>query len=92
MIGKKLYKKINELLYEIKKANIEDIGYILGNKKEIIVRNVWAGIARGVGIGIGVTFISAILVLIMQRIVKLNIPVIGEYVADIMEIVQQKKY
>ncbi len=50
-----------------------------------------AGIARGVGIGIGVTIITAILVILLQKIVTLNIPVIGEYVADIVEIVERSR-
>ena len=50
-----------------------------------------AGIFRGVGIGIGVTIITAILVIILQKIVKLNIPIIGEYIADIVEIVERSR-
>ena len=46
--------------------------------------NFIAGIFRGVGIGIGVTIITAILVIILQRIVALNIPVIGEYIACLL--------
>lgn len=89
---KKLYNKIDNLNRILEKVNIDELGYILGNKKEIFFRNIIAGIARGVGIGIGVTVITAILVIIAQRIIKLNIPIIGEYVLDIMEIVEQKKY
>lgn len=62
-----------------------------GNKKEIIKRNFLAGISRGVGIGIGVTIITAMLIILLQKIVTLNIPVIGEYVADIVEIVEKSK-
>ena len=51
----------------------------------------WHGIGRGVGIGIGITLISAILVYVLQRIVALNIPVIGEYIADIVEIVERSR-
>lgn len=93
MFGKKkLYKKIDELNKVMQKANLEEISYVLGSKKEIVIRNILAGLARGAGIGIGVTIITAILVIIMQRIITLNIPVIGEYVSDIMDIVEQKKY
>ena len=47
-----------------------------------------AGIFRGVGIGIGFTIITAILIIILQKIVMLNIPIIGEYISDIIEIVK----
>ena len=37
----------------------------------------------------GVTVITAILILLLRRIVTLNIPVIGEYIVDIVEIVEK---
>ena len=86
-----LNTSINKLIETFQKSNIEEWTYILGSKKEIIKRNLIAGIFRGVGIGIGVTIITAILVILLQRIVALNIPVIGEYIADIVEIVQKSR-
>lgn len=86
-----LNRSINNLIETFQKSNIEEWTYILGSKKEIIKRNFIAGIFRGVGIGIGVTIITALLVIILQRIVALNIPVIGEYIADIVEIVQKSR-
>ena len=59
------------------------------NKKEIIKRNFIAGMAKGVGMGIGFSIISAIIVYILQKIIKLNIPAISEYITDIVAIVQK---
>ena len=50
------------------------------NKKEIIKRNFIAGMAKGVGMGIGFSIISAIIVYILQKIIKLNIPAISDYI------------
>ena len=55
------------------------------NKKEIIKRNFIAGMAKGVGFSI----ISAIIVYILQKIIKLNIPAISDYITDIVAIVQK---
>lgn len=82
-------EKLNKNLFE---NNIIDISQLLGNKKRLIITNFIAGISRGVGIGIGVTLISAILVIILKKIVTLNIPVIGEYITDIVDIVDRDGY
>lgn len=79
--------KLNNIL---EKMNIHELIYILGSKKEIIFRNFLAGIFRGIGIGIGITIITATLVYILQKIVSLNIPVIGEFVSDIVDIVERQ--
>ena len=87
-----LIQMLDELNNMLAKSNLREFAYILGNKKQMFFRNLFAGIARGVGIGIGVTIITAILIFVLQKIVKLNIPVIGEFVSDIVEIVKKNKY
>ena len=86
-----LNKKIDKLAETIQKSNLEDLSYIIGNKKQVILRNFLAGISRGVGIGIGITIVTAILVSILRQLVTLNIPVIGEYISDIVEIVEKSR-
>ena len=91
VFNKELDKKIDELNKNFEKSNLEEISYILGNKLEIAKRNLLAGILRGVGIGIGFTLITAIILAILQRIVVLNIPIIGEYIGDILDIIERTK-
>lgn len=86
-----LNKAIEDLSKILEEGNFVELTYILGNKKEIIIRNLIAGIFRGVGIGIGVTVVTAILVILLQKIVTLNIPIIGEYIADIVDIVERSR-
>lgn len=86
-----LENAIDNLNDTLEKGNIVELSYLLGNKKEMIVRNLIAGIFRGIGIGIGVTIITALLVLLLQKIVALNIPVIGEFVSDIVDIVERSR-
>lgn len=86
---KELKNKIDKIYETFEKSNIMEITYILGNKKEVFKRNFIAGISRGVGIGIGVTLITAILIYILQKIILLNIPIIGDYITDIVQIVER---
>lgn len=86
-----LQKSIDKLINWLEKREIHDLIYTMGSKKEIFRRNLIAGIARGIGGGIGFTIITAIIIYFLQRIVRLNIPIIGEYINDIIEIVQKTK-
>ena len=79
---------IERLLRFLEKKNIEELVYLLGTKKEIAKRNFIAGIFRGIGIGIGVTIISAIIIYVLQKLVRLNLPGIGKFINDIVEIVE----
>ena len=85
---KGLEKNIENLNNNLTKNNIIELSEILGNWKKLIWRNFISGIAKGVGIGIGFSIVTAIIRIILQRIITLNIPVISQYIADIIEIVQ----
>lgn len=87
----KLMKNIDKLNYNLTKNNLLDLAELLGNRKELLIRNLISGISKGIGIGIGVTILTAVLVILLQNIVKLNIPVIGEYITDIVEIVENNR-
>ena len=88
MFYKRIEKKIDKINEILKKTNLVELTYILGNKKEILKRNLIAGISRGVGIGIGITIVTALIVYFLKKLIMLNIPVIGDYIADIVSIVE----
>ncbi len=88
---RELNKKIDEINIAMTKNHLLDLSELLGDRKQLLFRNLWSGIAKGIGIGIGVTVITAVLVILLQKIVTLNIPVIGEYIADIVDIVERSR-
>ena len=85
-----LERKIDELNQNLIKSNLIEISELLQNRRKMLFRQFTSGKAKGVGIGIGVTIITAVLIIVLQKIVSLNIPVIGEYIADIVEIVEKR--
>lgn len=87
----KLLRQIDKLNYALTRNNVIELVDLMGNRKEIIKRNLISGIFRGIGIGIGVTIITSIIIVILQKIVTLNIPIIGEYIGDIVDIVQKSR-
>jgi hypothetical protein len=80
--------KINNQIYE---GKVLDMAELLGNPKKMLLRNFTSGLIKGIGAGIGFSIITAIIIYAVQKIIKLNIPVISEYIADIVEIVQKNR-
>ena len=80
---------IERLLNFLEKKRIEQLIDLLGSKKEIIKRNFLAGIFRGMGFGIGVTVVTAIIIYFLQKLVRLNLPWVGKFITDIVEIVEE---
>ena len=90
-LQEKLSKNIEDLNYKLSKNNILELSELLGNSKKLMIRNFVSGLSKGIGMGIGFTILTAILLIMLQKIVTLNIPVIGDYVSDIVEIVESRK-
>lgn len=88
--NRQLIKKIDRLIYLLDKANITKNIEIFQDRKKLILRNFWAGVTKGIGTGIGFTVLTAIIIYILQYIIRLNIPVIGQYINDILDIVQKQ--
>lgn len=86
-----LLNQIDNLNKRLLESGLLDIAQLLGNRKRLLITNLIAGITRGVGIGIGVTIVTALLIMLLRKIVTLNIPIIGDYIADIVEIVQKSR-
>lgn len=86
-----LAKKIEELNKILSKNNVIELMEVLSNTKKMLIKNFISGLAKGIGIGIGVTIITAVIIVFLQRLVRLNIPIIGEYITDIVEIVEKNK-
>ena len=84
----KLKKQIEELNKKIENNKIKEYVILMEDTKKLLWKNFIAGIARGLGTGIGVTILGAIILIILRRVVLLNIPVIGKYLKDILDIVE----
>lgn len=52
------------------------------------ILNIWGGVGRGIGMAIGFTILGAALFLILQKIVVLNLPIISNFFADILDMVE----
>lgn len=84
-----LIRRIADLSLAMDKMNIAEYVEFLRNPRRIIYVNFLGGLARGFGIGIGATVLAAVFLLILSRLVQLNLPVIGRFIAEIVRIVSE---
>ncbi|MNW25327.1 hypothetical protein D3C74_20660 [compost metagenome] len=71
-------------------ARLADYALLLNRPLRLIWLNLLSGTFRGVGIAIGFTFFAATIIYILQVLGALNLPIIGDYIADIVRIVQRQ--
>jgi hypothetical protein len=81
-------KKIDQLSLSMEKSKIIDYVNYLENPRKLLFANFISGVARGFGIAVGFSVLGAIGIYLLQRIVMLNLPLIGDFITDIVDIVQ----
>jgi len=87
-------KQVSERLAEVIErtrvmANLE----VLLDKRKLLWNNFLAGLAKGLGFGVGLTVLAAIviyfLVVLLKSLVALNLPIIGNHIVDLVQFVQE---
>lgn len=78
---------LNRLLV---KYNIEGIIDLLLRPGRMVYLNFLAGIARGFGIAVGLTLVSAIFLAALAKIASLNLPIISQFIARIVQLVNEQ--
>lgn len=85
-----LYRLTNGLAQQMEKSRIAQYTELIHSPWRLIWLNVLSGTARGLGIALGFTFFAATIIYVLQVLGALNLPIIGDYIADIVRIVQHQ--
>ena len=87
---KKLIEKIDELSVNMEKMKLAEYIEMMNKPRRLLYLNFIMGLARGFGMAIGFTILAAVVLYILQKIVVLNMPLIGNFIAEIVNIVQNQ--
>lgn len=86
----RLMARLERLSMDMEKYNIAEYIQALNDPRRFIFVNFMGGIARGLGIAIGATLLAAVVLFFLQRLVMLNLPLIGDFIAELIKIVNQQ--
>lgn len=84
----KIEEKIESIAVNLEKLKIAEYVDLMNNKRRLLYVNFIGGLARGFGMAIGFTLLGAFAIYLLQRAINLNLPLIGDFIAEIVKIVQ----
>ena len=82
--------QLEKLVHQLESFRIAEYMDLLERPVKLILINLIAGMARGLGIAIGATVFFALVVNFLRQLILLNLPGIGGVIADIVHIVELK--
>lgn len=87
---RKVIIKVEKLSQDMERFNLAEYINMLNNPRRYLFINFMGGLARGFGIALGFTILGALALWVLQRLMVLNLPVIGDFIAELVAIVQEQ--
>jgi hypothetical protein len=81
-----LENKLENISITLEKTKISEYTEIINNPKRLLMVNFIGGLARGFGMAIGFTLLAAVLIYVIKQMV--NLPLIGKYIAELINIIE----
>jgi hypothetical protein len=85
-----LSDRLEKFAKDMEKAELREYVDLMTKPWALMWRNFVAGLTRGIGIALGFTFFAATIVWILQWLGALNLPIVGDYIANLVRIVQRQ--
>lgn len=82
-------KKVDQMVFNLEKAKIAEYIEFMQDTKHMLFINFIVGLIRGLGIAVGFTILGALVIYFLRKLVVLNLPLIGDFIAEIVKIVSQ---
>lgn len=85
-----LAKKMDEYLHHLEQLRLAEYIAYANDRRRLIRNHFLGGLARGVGMAIGFTVLGAVLVIFLRHLAEQNLPLIGDFLAQIVTVVQRR--
>ena len=85
-----LVRRLEHVAQRMEQIHLERYLRYVHNWRRRLLMDFLGGVVRGVGFSVGFTVLGALLLYILRNIALANLPVIGEFLAELVRIVEQK--
>lgn len=82
--------KLDEHLAMLERLHLADYLNYVNDRRRLIRTHFWSGVAKGLGAAVGFTILGAVIVIVLQRLAQRNLPVIGDFLAQVVAIAQRR--
>ncbi len=88
---KRIEASVDELAFTMEKTRFREYLEYAADTKRLMKNSLLAGFARGIGSGIGFTLMVALLIYFLQLLAKSNLPIIADFIAELLDIVESRR-
>lgn len=89
-VADRISRQLDRVAAALDRSSLAELVELYRRPRRMLFLSLVSGIFRGVGTAIGFTAVAALVLYFLGRLAALNLPVIGEFVADITRIVERE--
>ncbi|MDD3921123.1 MAG: DUF5665 domain-containing protein [Eubacteriales bacterium] len=89
-ILKRLERKLDDIMFNMERSRFKEYVEYIHDRKRMLKNAFLFGIARGLGTAVGFTLLGALLIYLLRILAESSIPILGDFIARIIEIVETK--
>ena len=79
-----LEERIDRLVGTLERMRLEEYLDHVSNRRRLVMEHILYGMARGFGFMLGFSILGAALVVILSRLAIQNVPLIGDFLAEVI--------
>ena len=83
-------KRMEEHLRALERLQLAEYLRYVQETRRMMRTQFVSGLFRGMGMAVGFTILGAVLVMLLQALAQRNLPVIGDFLAQLVAIVQSR--
>lgn len=85
-----LSARLDRLAATLERMRLDEYMEYVTDRKRVIFSHLLFGMLRGMGFAIGFSILSAVVVVLMRHLVVENIPLIGGFLAEVINAIQDR--
>jgi len=84
----RLERKMDQLGDSWEQTRVAEYVDMMHRPGRLLYINFLMGVSRGFGMAVGFTILTALVIWVLQKLVMLNLPILSNFIADIVKMVQ----
>ena len=81
---------IERLTDTLERMHLDEYLEFVSNRTRMLWRNLLYGMVRGLGFTLGFTVLGALVIVLLKNLVLENIPVIGDFLAEVIHAIEAR--
>lgn len=87
-----LDERVEKIIDAAERMRLGEYVRYQSNRRARLRDAFWEGVLRGLGFMVGFSLIGALLVYVLQALMRANIPLIGDYLAKVVMLVESRMH